>query len=135
MNTPPLKEDTADGKPRGLFFDVSDPQTSESASSTKLSVTEGAVTRHHKERVTKDKEGGKKRREWWDPPLKPTTSSSLTPATATKRRQSTRKAELFEFNVPEHLPTSPMCPAHPKHKSKGKGMCVVSFQPSYSKRQ
>ena len=36
-----------------------------------------------------------------------------------------RRAALFEFELPEHLPTSPMCPAHPKNKSKGKGVCVV----------
>lgn len=32
----------------------------------------------------------------------------------------------FEFDLPEHLPSSPMCPANPKHKLKGKGICVVS---------
>ena len=26
-------------------------------------------------------------------------------------------------NVPEHLPSSPLCPKHPKHKSKGTGTC------------
>ncbi|KAL8796426.1 MAG: hypothetical protein Q9195_001333 [Heterodermia aff. obscurata] len=30
----------------------------------------------------------------------------------------------FEINVPEHLPSSPLCPKHPKHKSGGKGICV-----------
>ncbi|KAL9039265.1 MAG: hypothetical protein Q9214_004948 [Letrouitia sp. 1 TL-2023] len=32
--------------------------------------------------------------------------------------------ERFELNVPEHLPSSPLCPRHPKHKSRGKGVCV-----------
>ena len=32
--------------------------------------------------------------------------------------------EEFVLSVPEHLPSSPMCPRHPKHKSKGKGVCV-----------
>lgn len=27
------------------------------------------------------------------------------------------------FDIPEHLPTSPLCPKHPKHKSKGTGVC------------
>ena len=27
------------------------------------------------------------------------------------------------INVPEHLPTSPLCPRHPKHKSRGTGIC------------
>lgn len=30
----------------------------------------------------------------------------------------------FEFDLPEHLPTSPMCPANKKHKSGGTGVCV-----------
>lgn len=30
----------------------------------------------------------------------------------------------FELNMPEHLPSSPLCPRHPKHKSGGKGVCV-----------
>lgn len=32
----------------------------------------------------------------------------------------------FEFDLPEHLPSSPMCPANPMHKLKGRGVCVVS---------
>ena len=32
--------------------------------------------------------------------------------------------EQFVLSVPEHLPSSPMCPRHPKNKSKGKGVCV-----------
>ena len=32
--------------------------------------------------------------------------------------------EQFVLSVPEHLPNSPMCPKHPKNKSKGKGVCV-----------
>lgn len=30
----------------------------------------------------------------------------------------------FDFNVPEHLLNSPLCPRHPKHRSGGKGVCV-----------
>lgn len=30
----------------------------------------------------------------------------------------------FEFDVPDHLPSSPLCPRHPKHVSGGKGICV-----------
>ena len=32
--------------------------------------------------------------------------------------------EQFTLSVPEHLPSSPMCPKHPKNKSGGKGVCV-----------
>ncbi|KAI3338644.1 hypothetical protein F4824DRAFT_72489 [Ustulina deusta] len=30
----------------------------------------------------------------------------------------------FKFDLPEHLPTSPMCPANKRHKSGGTGVCV-----------
>ena len=30
----------------------------------------------------------------------------------------------MELNVPEHLPSSPLCPRNPKHKSEGTGVCV-----------
>lgn len=30
----------------------------------------------------------------------------------------------FEFDMPEHLPNSPMCPTNKKHKSGGTGVCV-----------
>lgn len=55
-----------DRRPRGLFFDVatpSDHHTSESTSSTKLSVTKDTMTLHQKEHEGKDEEGGKRRRE------------------------------------------------------------------------
>jgi hypothetical protein len=29
----------------------------------------------------------------------------------------------FEHNVPDHLPNSPLCPLHPRHKSGGKAIC------------
>jgi hypothetical protein len=54
------------------------------------------------------------RREWWDTP------------TALVRRDPVKDISFFELGVPEHLPSSPMCPANPMHRLKGKGVCVVS---------
>ena len=31
----------------------------------------------------------------------------------------------FAFNVPDHLPNSPLCPLSPKHKSGGKAICPI----------
>ncbi|KIW05844.1 uncharacterized protein PV09_03048 [Verruconis gallopava] len=31
---------------------------------------------------------------------------------------------MFDWDVPDHLPSSPLCPANPKHKGGGKGICV-----------
>lgn len=126
VNTPPLKERTPDGRPRGLFFDVNNPSDSQRDSEA-TSSTRGTVTRdlplqpRSRERGKSDLLHTKKRREWWDSPPK-----SMTPGFAAEKNQL-RKAALFEFDVPEHLPTSPMCPAHPKNKSEGKGVCVVSL--------
>ena len=33
--------------------------------------------------------------------------------------------DAVEQDIPEHLPNSPLCPAHLKHSSKGKGFCPV----------
>lgn len=54
------------------------------------------------------------KREWWDAPKK------------TIRRDPVNDVSFFEFDLPEHLPSSPMCPANPKHKGRGKLVCVVS---------
>ncbi|OMP87201.1 hypothetical protein BK809_0007287 [Diplodia seriata] len=35
-----------------------------------------------------------------------------------------RLNSTFAWDVPEHLPDSPLCPLHPKHRSGGKGICV-----------
>jgi hypothetical protein len=32
--------------------------------------------------------------------------------------------EAFELDVPEHLPSSPLCPLNPKHRGGGNGICV-----------
>lgn len=42
-----------------------------------------------------------------------------------KKEKASRKVD-FHLNMPEHLPTSPLCPANPKHPSGGMGVCVVS---------
>jgi hypothetical protein len=31
---------------------------------------------------------------------------------------------IFEWDIPEHLPSSPLCPLNPKHRGGGKGICV-----------
>jgi parafibromin len=127
VNTPPLKEDVADGRPRGLFFDVTGPSASDqpqtgsdSASSAGPNATPTPRARQDDEDPF-DQRAAARQREWWDIP------SKSTAAAAASKRNQLRKSVLFEFNLPEHLPTSPMCPANPKNASSGKGVCVVSF--------
>ena len=50
--------------------------------------------------------------EWWEVPV------------AVPRWEDMRASRTFEFDLPEHLPNSPMCPANKKHKSGGTGVCV-----------
>ncbi|KAI1423277.1 hypothetical protein F5Y12DRAFT_549675 [Xylaria sp. FL1777] len=49
-------------------------------------------------------------KEWWEVSV-PTSYAAVDQRT-------------FKFDMPEHLPTSPMCPANKRHKSGGTGVCV-----------
>jgi hypothetical protein len=31
---------------------------------------------------------------------------------------------MFDWDIPEHLPSSPLCPLHPKHQGRGRRVCV-----------
>lgn len=50
-------------------------------------------------------------KEWWEVPCAVPRWEDMGP-------------KSFEFDMPEHLPTSPMCPANKKHKLGGAGVCV-----------
>ena len=52
------------------------------------------------------------KREWWD------VEDEMTEAAVDMRDLA------FDFDPPEHLPGSPLCPKSPKHKSGGTGVCV-----------
>ncbi|KAK4456698.1 hypothetical protein QBC42DRAFT_237978 [Cladorrhinum samala] len=173
VHTPPYKEDTADGRPRGLFFDVNNPtsrNTSNDSDSTTTSTRRthsNSSSKRFRDRSRSPVNPGAKGRkspasslrtstsvggigkhnnassgsistskEWWEQQqhLHQQAGRSGTPVQSNKgggrercRTNPTGKAALFEFDVPEHLPSSPMCPANPKNvKSAGKGVCVVS---------
>lgn len=49
-------------------------------------------------------------KEWWEVAV-PTSYAEIDQRT-------------FKFDLPEHLPTSPMCPTNKRHKSGGTGVCV-----------
>lgn len=42
--------------------------------------------------------------------------------------------EQFEWETPEHLPGSPLCPLHPKYSKSGKGICVYHGRRKTSSR-
>ena len=58
--------------------------------------------------------GGIVSRQWWD-------GDEDTIVSRAERRPITRGS--FVLDIPELLPSSPLCPMHPKHKSAGKGIC------------
>ncbi|KAK4671096.1 snoRNA-binding rRNA-processing protein [Podospora pseudoanserina] len=188
VHTPPYKEDTVDGRPRSLFFDVARPnsrhdQTPSETSSTREKVgirtsrssplnvksrgrrsqqrssasgasgrgLGGSISPYRVPSPRKAKEDGSPSRsksgpaktrektrsplattpkesvkEWWDAPLRTPDTPPSTPTPRTRvTRATTGTAAMFKFDVPEHLPSSPMCPANPKNpKSLGKGVCV-----------
>lgn len=110
---PPLKQQTANGQPRSLLMDIKHPnipldqlslEDAGSSSSGSIRATP-RVFSYRKDQLTA-------KRQWWDQPKAPV------------RRDPVRDVSFFEFNMPEHLPNSPMCPANPLNKGKLK-VCVV----------
>ncbi|OAQ98467.1 hypothetical protein LLEC1_02951 [Akanthomyces lecanii] len=111
VSTPPMDEDTADGRPRGFFGPLTPPQPETTGSQTFLTpmTSVHASPKYNAHRMSLAVPS----REWWEAkPQKPV------------RHGETSSAAKFEFDVPEHLPNSPMCPANARHKSGGTGLCV-----------
>ncbi|KAI0469535.1 hypothetical protein F4859DRAFT_134524 [Xylaria cf. heliscus] len=67
---------------------------------------EGGGDDHHHYHQKRPKE-----KEWWEVSV-PASYSQIDQRGA------------FSFGLPEHLPSSPMCPANPRHTSGGTGVCV-----------
>ncbi|KAI2628389.1 hypothetical protein GGS21DRAFT_545643 [Xylaria nigripes] len=70
-------------------------------------------------------------KEWWEVPV-----PVPRPQEAARQRQkhpemAVRLQRAFQFDLPEHLPTSPMCPANKRHKSGGTGVCVYHGRAKY----
>lgn len=100
IGTPPLPRE--DGRHRGFLFDHNAPDD------------EGST-------VSSEKQGGCSPRS----PTKRKEASDVDWYMAKMEADEARDvATTFELNVPDHLPSSPLCPKHPKHKSGGKGICV-----------
>ena len=111
VSTPPMDEDTADGKPRGFFSSLTPPEpgssSPESYSIPPMSSYASPKYNAHRMSIAVPS------REWWEQkPLKPPRHGDSSPAAK------------FEFDVPEHLPSSPMCPANFRHRGGGSGVCV-----------
>ncbi|KAG8422704.1 hypothetical protein J3459_010130 [Metarhizium acridum] len=112
VSTPPLDEDTADGKPRGFFTSMTPPDHNSTRSPSPTQSSTHSSPHHGYQRSSFSSQP----REWWDP----------MPPRSKRRKQQHQQpsAEDFAFDVPEHLPSSPLCPTNSRHKSGGTGLCV-----------
>ncbi|OTA00965.1 hypothetical protein A9Z42_0012690 [Trichoderma parareesei] len=104
VSTPPLDEDTADGRPRGFFTSLT-PPLADGETSTKATPPVRSTKRYSVHGQP---------RQWWD----------QMPQRTGRRDHSGATGNKFEFDVLEHLPGSPLCPADKRHKSGGTGVCV-----------
>ncbi|PTB62922.1 hypothetical protein BBK36DRAFT_1128381, partial [Trichoderma citrinoviride] len=112
VSTPPLDEDTADGRPRAFFTSMT-PPLAEGETNTKPAPPARSTKRYsvHGRTMTSQP------REWWEQMPQRPGRRDLSGATG-------NAANKFEFDVLEHLPGSPLCPADKRHKSGGTGVCV-----------
>lgn len=143
VSTPPLNEDTADGRPRGFFTCMTPPadgpgpgngngngngngrrarnsdsrgtRHSDSLTSTPPTPPSTRPASRHGYRHRRTSLSAQTR-EWWEP-MHLRTNRREPPAAA-------GPPGGFQFDVPEHLPSSPLCPANFRHASGGTGMCV-----------
>ncbi|KJZ77949.1 hypothetical protein HIM_02586 [Hirsutella minnesotensis 3608] len=122
VSTPPLDEYTADGNPRGFFtctvapYDTESPASGQQAALRASPRPNGQVSRLSASHGCRGSSLSAPKREWWE-----------TPPPHTLRREPSRDPAPdleFQFDIPEHLPTSPLCPANSRHKSGGTGVCV-----------
>ena len=99
VGTPPLPDDSpGKGKHRGFFFDYHAPQVQNYAP-------------HDPSRsLSTERVGSVSDTEWYKRKLDTIDTECNSP-------------EEFVASVPEHLPSSPLCPRHPNHRSRGKGVC------------
>ncbi|KAK2613646.1 hypothetical protein N8I77_000546 [Diaporthe amygdali] len=103
---PPAIKQSAGGKPRSFFIDAKHPSSMNDS-------TPSSASSARTKAFSYPKGVEAERREWWDEP------------NALVRRDPVKGISFFEFDLPEHLPSSPTCPANPRHKLRGKGVCVV----------
>ena len=104
IHTPPLPTGSSGGRGlRGFFFDYS-AALKDSADEGSLEIEE--PRQEPRKRATRTVET-----DWYRVKLDAIDMEGTSP-------------EQFVSSVPEHLPNSPLCPRHPRHKSGGRGKCI-----------
>ncbi|KFA48694.1 hypothetical protein S40293_08521 [Stachybotrys chartarum IBT 40293] len=111
VSTPPLCEETADGRPRG-FFTATTPPAVDGPGAALARSQAWANPRYTMYRRSLPSQP----REWWE--HMPQRHSRVDMA------HEPHGAKAFQFDVPEHLPNSPMCPTNNRYFNNGTGVCV-----------
>ncbi|KAG8358298.1 hypothetical protein FVEN_g4250 [Fusarium venenatum] len=107
IKTPPLTEGTANGRPRSFFTETVAPADVEEVD------IQTSSSRRHSLQTVYHKSYAPDTTEWWERiPKQPV------------RKNPFQGPATFEFELQEHLPSSPICPANEKHVGGGKGVCV-----------
>lgn len=104
VHTPPLPVESPSGaKLRGFFFDYSAPSVETSPPMRSV--------REHEASTGTARSGSVTGLDWYRVKLDAIELDTVS-------------REEFAASVPDHLPNSPLCPRHPKHKSGGTGTCT-----------
>jgi hypothetical protein len=152
IHTPPLPQDGPDGRKRGFFFDynaprasVSNPRDTIDPSSVPSRSTSRKTTAGKRMYLANGRVVTKNRTSDWyeaalarleDPEdglLAEEESTALLLGSDTGRERGDtvgslaearkrKEEELFDYNIPEHLPSSPLCPRHPRYWRVVKGV-------------
>ena len=102
INTPPLTGGSTKGHPRGFFFDYDAPDEQD---------RERSAGQHQSSLTTIKPFEQRRPSDWYRVALDTIDSGEGAP-----------KGDL-DYSIPEHLPSSPLCPKHPKNSSRGLGTC------------
>lgn len=126
VNTPPLPGDGPGQKRMGFFFDYTAPSpTGSPTPESQLGGESEQILLSPSVRPRRGRTVGGT--DWYETQLAGVDAVDYTGRESRKvpglLRGEKENEEVVDSNVPEHLPNSPLCPRHWKHKSGGKGIC------------
>lgn len=148
IQTPPLPEETQDGRLKGFFFDYNAPRSEGSTSPVQAGCSPVSFVEARSRSTTMTQKLGKTKSakckrfhtaDWYDVKLAEldatderdsdsrrhdsNADSRIFSPAAFSQYQKRKEEEQFDYTIPEHLPSSPLCPRHPRYWRvvKGKG--------------